>query len=133
MRSRWRWASSAASVGTDVHAALLLRVGRPGGLGLLEVLDRFVLEPVGERLVAGVELLAGLAEILPLGLRLLVLGEEILLDLGRRLGPHRRGQRERKGDGGGAEDVSHRVHLLGWYSGSLAGGDQPRKGRSRQG
>src|SRR5207249_7488104 len=52
----------------------LLRVGRPGGLGLLEVFYRLVLEPVRERLVAGLELLAGVAEILPLGLRLLVLG-----------------------------------------------------------
>src|SRR5256885_17107545 len=90
----------------------LLRVGRPGGLGLLEMLERFLLEPVGERLVAGVELLAGLAEIFSLGLRLLVLGEELLLDLGRGLGPHGRGQREREGDGGGAEDGSHRVLLL---------------------
>src|SRR3989442_7180943 len=92
----------------------LLRVGRPGGLGLLEVLDRFVLDPVGERLVAGFELLAGLPEILPLGLRLLVLGVELLLDLDRGLGPHGRGQREREGDGGGAEHVSHRVSPLGW-------------------
>src|SRR6266566_1604916 len=106
----------------------LLRVGRPGGLGLLEVIERFLLEPVGERLVAGVELLAGLAEILPLGLRLLVLGEELLLDLGRGLSPRRHGQREREGDGGGAEDVSHRVLLLVLVSGSLAGGDRPRKG-----
>src|SRR5437773_6714492 len=64
-------------------ASTLLRVGRPGGLGLLEMLERFLLEPVGERLVAGVELLASLAEIFSLGLRLLVLGEELLLDLGR--------------------------------------------------
>src|SRR5947207_6985940 len=106
----------------------LLRVGRPGGLGLLEVIERFLLEPVGERLVAGVELLAGLAEILPLGLRLLVLGEELLLDLGRGLSPRRHGQREREADGGGAEDVSHRVLLLVLVSGSLAGGDRPRKG-----
>src|SRR6184192_3143864 len=97
----------------------LLRVGRPGGLGLLEVIERFLLEPVGERLVAGVELLAGLAEILPLGLRLLVLG--------RGLSPRRHGQREREADGGGAEDVSHRVLLLVLVSGSLAGGDRPRK------
>src|SRR5207247_6581690 len=109
-------------------ASTLLRVGRPGGLGLLEMLERFLLEPVGERLVAGVELLASLAEIFSLGLRLLVLGEELLLDLGRGLGPHGRGQRQREGDGGGAEDLSHRVLLLGWCSGSLAGGRQPRKG-----
>src|SRR5439155_11346832 len=109
-------------------ASTLLRVGRPGGLGLLEMLERFLLEPVGERLVAGVELLAGLAEIFSLGLRLLVLGEELLLDLGRGLGPHGRGQRQREGDGGGAEDVSHRVLLLGWGSGSLAGGGQPAQG-----
>src|SRR5438094_258897 len=92
----------------------LLRVGRPGGLGLFEMLDRLVLEPVRERFVARVELLAGLAEIFPLGLRLLVLGEELLLDLGGSLGPHGRGQRERDGDGGGPEHVSQQVSPLGW-------------------
>src|SRR5437660_11313458 len=101
----------------------LLRVGRPGGLGLLEVIERFLLEPVGERLVAGVELLAGFAEILPLGLRLLVLGEELLLDLGGGLSPRRQGQRAREGDSGGGEDVPHRGLLLGWGSGAGGGGE----------
>src|SRR5881409_3629242 len=86
----------------------LLRVGRPGGLGLLEVIERFLLKPIRERLVARLVLLAGLAEILPLGLRLLVLGEKLLLDLGgSRLGPGGRGDREDERGGDGADEVSH--------------------------
>src|SRR5438094_8437839 len=65
-----------------LEAPLLLR---PEILRLLEVLDRLVLHAFLERLVAGLVLLAGLAEVLPVGLRLLVLREEVLLDLGRGL------------------------------------------------
>src|SRR5262249_61164317 len=66
------------------------RLGSAGGhqgLGLLEMLQSLLLHAIPEGLVARVVLRLRLAEILPFGFRLLDLREELLLDLGRSLGP----------------------------------------------
>src|SRR5262249_18527951 len=93
----------------------LLRILRPELLRLLEVLQRLVLHAIHERLLARLELLARLAEVLPLGLCLLVLRGELLLDLACGLRPRGAGEDEGEGEGGGAEDGSHAfTSWCGW-------------------
>src|SRR5207249_7376014 len=84
----------------------LLHVGGHGRLGLLEVVDGLLLKPVLQRLVALLVLLAGLAQVLALGLGLLDLREQVLLQLDGGLCPCR--YREREAERGHPNGVAHR-------------------------
>ena len=69
--------------------------------------DRFLLKAVLQGLVALLELRASLAQILPLGLRLLDLGHELLLQLDGGLRPGRRGKRYEECNRPDSNQVSH--------------------------
>src|SRR5437870_9684445 len=109
----------------------LLHVGGHGRLGLLEVVDGLLLEPVLQRLVALLVLLGGLAQVLALGLGLLDLRKELLLQLDGGLRPRR--QREREAERGHPDRVAHGGHLARLLSRSASrGASTPRQqGSSR--
>src|SRR5262249_50095653 len=80
---------------------------RHEALRLLEVVERFFLHAVHECLVALLVLLAGFAEVLAVGLRLLDLREQLLLELGGGLRVRRDHEREHGGAHDETDDGTH--------------------------
>src|SRR3989442_8296579 len=85
----------------------LLHVGGHGRLGLLEVVDGFLLEPVLQRLVTLIVLLGGLTQVLALGLGLLDLREQLLLQLDGGLRPRGHDEGQAEGERSHPDRVAH--------------------------
>src|SRR4029450_6247780 len=92
-------------------AAPVASVLRHGVAGLLERLGGFFLHAVLEQLVALVEEVLRPADVLPLRLALLDLGQHLLLELDRGLG-ERRGDDQQTGEPGEGDSAAH-AYLLG--------------------